>query len=634
MFDPTVDHATYGVVGLSTPHDAGLTAVAAADASAPVRIRLHAQLPEGGAISSITLVAAPTFASALSFGRFAQVSAAVTEVARTEPMADYVTSMRASAPGEAFAAIERRANLVAAPATGEDAFSVIPLDSPLILTSSDALTPFSADMPLTVAPARTPTAASRRTYVWQTLSASFVVEVDWSNANNFWIVSPVQMGGDYNWAYPIAVLADAPGVEYTVGTSSDHAGVHIRSDLSSWLADLMSGTTYNEPWPEDGYADGYLAAYRYIVGRLPGQTPPKKGTIKEPEEIQVISYPSDATFSAGEFADVKDHLLLEIGHFVTADQWFGPNGIINAINTQISVLSAGDLTTAAAMMSIPPPTEVTMSLDDIFGLITTWVAEIPLLGSVMAAVIETGWTVAKNVIPVAAKQPIQATVASIADQLNNNLIYLVRSAQIQLATVASDWGRLSEFSSGVATGRISVGAFYGSGNPGSGSDSAPAAPSQRSADAGPPPLPPDYLTAAKNAWLTYCFQQLFTTQHKVHSQLSFADQAPANPWNPAAGTYQFTWSLPCSYRDSKNNVHANGYLVYDCSTDAPQQVLQQLFAPGSALNVNPMEFFGGFNGWPQVTPHYAGGYQNISNNIPFPPLSDRLGLDAWGQINR
>jgi hypothetical protein len=116
VFDPTVDHATYGVVGLSTPHDAGLTAVAAGDASAPVRIRLHAQLAEGGAISSITLVAASTFASALAFGRSAQVSAAVSEVARTEPMADYVTSMRASAAGEAFAATDRRANLVAAPA--------------------------------------------------------------------------------------------------------------------------------------------------------------------------------------------------------------------------------------------------------------------------------------------------------------------------------------------------------------------------------------------------------------------------------------------------------------------------------------------------------------------------------------
>lgn len=627
VFDPAVAEATHGVVGLRTPHDA-VAPAASSDTSLPVQVRLHAELPEGGDISSITLVRAPTAAAALSFGRSA-VNAAVTETAHIQPMADYITAMRRPAPADGVLAAVTAAAAEAASAGPADSYTVVPLDSPLILVSSNEVTPFGATMPVSVAPRQAVVAVSGRTYVWQRLPGYFEVMVDWSNANNLWIHSPSALSGEgYNWSYPIAVLPDTPGIEYAVGTSSDHRGVQVRSDLAAWLHDLMTGTTYDAPWPEDGYTGGHLAAYRYIVGKLPGQTPPKKGTIKEPEEIQVIAYPPGAAFSAGEFDDVKNHLLVEIGHFATADQWFGPNGIINAVNTQISVLSAGDLTVAASMMSIPPSAPVTMSLDDIFGLISTWVAEIPVVGSVLGAVIDTGWTVAKAVIPAEAHQPIQATVARIADQLNEYLIKMVNSAQLQLSWLYADWGRLSEFSSGVATGRISVGAFYATG---SGPGAGPEAAALRSADSGPPPLPPDYLHAAKNAWLTYAYQQLFATQHSVASQLSLTDQVPDNPWNPAAGTYHYTWSLPCAYTDSKGNAHADGYLVYDCSTDAPQQVLEQLFASDAPLHVNPIEFFGGFNGWPKVVPHYAGGYQNISNTVPYPPIT-RLGLDSWRHV--
>jgi hypothetical protein len=370
----------------------------------------------------------------------------------------------------------------------------------------------------------------------------------------------------------------------------------------------MTTPTFDAPWPEDAYAGGQLAAYTFIVSQLPGGTPPKKGTIKESQEIEVISYPGGSAFTSDDFDQVKKHLLLEVGHFTTADQWFGPNGIINAINTQVSVLSAGDLTVAANLMSIPPTDDMTMSLDEIFGLIAAWVAEIPEIGGVIAAVIDTGYAVAKAVIPQEARQPIQATVAAIADQLNEYLIYLVRSAALQHARVSSDWGRLSEFSTGVATGRISAGAFYGAGGPGDAAVRAMAA----ATAAGPAPRSAD-------------------SAHSVSCTMSLTDQLPANPWDPQNGNYHYTWSLPCAYTDSKGNAHIHGYLVYDCSTDAPQQVMQQLFGPGSALNINPIEFFAGFNGWPQVDPHYRPGYQGITWNVPWPPIT-RLGLDPWGAL--
>jgi hypothetical protein len=127
------------------------------------------------------------------------------------------------------------------------------------------------------------------------------------------------------------------------------------------------------------------------------------------------------------------------------------------------------------------------------------------------------------------------------------------------------------------------------------------------------------------------YQQLFATQHAVQCHISFTDQPPANPWNPAVLSYEYTWSLPAVWVDTKGNAHPYGYLVYDCSTDAPVEVMAQLFAPGAALDVNPVEFFLGFNGWPKVDPHYAPGYQNINENVPWPPMT-RLGDDAWGAL--
>lgn len=636
-FDAAAPAATLAVFGVRTPHDdQSASGPSAPQGAGALSVRLHAELPEGAEVSSLTLVDAPTFGAAHSFGR-SEVGSAVTETARIQPMGDYIADMRALASNvsrpPAPTAKASDAVLVAA-AEPSGTYTVTPLDSALILLSSNDPTPFGATMPLSVAQRGSAITLSGRSYAWQKLTGRLDIVVDWSNANNLWIHSAALLDGDINWASPIAVIPGAPGLAYTVGTRSDNRGVHVTTDLGTWLHDLMTTATYDAPWPEDSYTAGRLAAYQFILSKLPGQTPPHRGTVKEPEEIAVLTYPGGTAFTEGEFDDVKSHLLVEIGHFVTVDQWFGPNGIINAINSQVSILSAGDLTEAAAMMSIPPPTPVTMSLDSIMGIISSFISAIPEVGSVFSAVVTTAYDVVQAVLPREAKQPIQATVGAIADQLNEYLIRLVQSAALQHQTLSTNWGRLSEFSSGVATGRISAEAFYGAGGPGAlpgGSTGAESTASSRSAESGPPPLPPDYLHAAKNAWLTYTYQQLFATQHSVTCQLSLTDQPPTNPWDPSTGTFHYTWSLPCAYTDSKGNTHGNGYLVFDCATDAPGQVMAQLFAPGSALAVNPVEFFAGFNGWPQVAGHYGQTYQGISDTIPWPPIQ-RLGLDSWGAL--
>lgn len=168
--DPAVPTATFAVLGIRTPHDDASRRDPSPDPSGGVKVRLDAQLPSGGDVSSITLVEAPTFVAAQSFGRSA-VGSAVTETAQVQPLADYVHTV--AAPAVAHDASERAAvpmaTFAAAAATADPAalYTVTPLDTPLLGTVSDDLLPFSSGMALFVTPAGVSAAVRGRTYWWR-----------------------------------------------------------------------------------------------------------------------------------------------------------------------------------------------------------------------------------------------------------------------------------------------------------------------------------------------------------------------------------------------------------------------------------------------------------------------------------
>lgn len=637
IFDREAPDATHAIFTDATSHDAE-SSQAAPVSSAGVRVRMHARLPVGAPLASVSLVCTPDDAAASEFAQ-RQVGPLVTETVRVQPVATYVDAVRAmtsrdlsailSDPASTAPPIEGTGATVAGVPQGPDTYTVTSLSGPLILLGSGDWTPFGASMALTVLPEQTPTALSGRQYLWVQLKSAFEVIVNWSNANNFWWVNQGYIGGDLNWAYPIAVLPGTPGLDYTIDVGRENI-VEVESELSDWLNGLMLSVRYEADWPEDSYTGGLLAAYDYILDQLPGRTPPKNGTITEPEEIEVIPFPRHASFTSAEFTQVKNQLLLEIGHFATAAEWFGPNGIINVINTQVSVLSTNDLIIAAEAMSLPPQAPMTWSLDEIMNVISSVVGVIPEIGSYLSAVVTVGYDVAKSVMPQQANEPIEAAVSEIGQQLNDYLISMVQSSALQHEILMSNWGRLKEFSDGAATGKkISVQQFYGTGGPGSGTGASPV--SAGSADSGPLAPPPQYLGAIANGWLTFIYQQLFATQHPVSCTISFSDEPIANPFYPAVGSFHYVWTLPCVWIDTDGNWHPYGNLVFDCTTDAPTAVMIELFAPSSPLQVNPVEFFLGINGWPQVIPHYRPGYESISTTIPWPPIV-RLGLDSWGAL--
>lgn len=603
-----------------------------------VVVRGQFDLPAAGpAYQRISFVDAPSQHLARVFG-LRDAPGSYVKVSRVLPLRDYVEGLPRSggATGPAHSGRPARpepfaaAPPAAAPADTPGGFAIYNEGTTAVLfAQTPATDPFTAAVfngraaasPGTAVPVGAPV------YLWGDGPGDFSCVVDWWYDNG---IGPNTVGADpqvidtraqsqMRWAYPARVIPDLSGTSPSTVAGFDLAsasGFHPRTQLSLWLQDLLTTSRYDLPWPEDGYTGGPLNAYRYILSCIPGGTPPNHGTIAEPAVIQGIAYPTGAAFTATDFDAVKAHLLLEIDHFVTAERWFGIGGIVSTINTLIGQVSTNDLISAAALMSIPPDSSDTVSilLDTIFGVLVAVIAAIPEVGAVIAAVVSVAWSTAQLIMaPQRTDQPITVAVAGMADILNHYLENVVQATAAQRDTLFGNWGRLSEFSNGVITGIISEDQFYPDAEPGAGTGAAPSGP------------PTGLLAAAADAWLLVIYQHLFAVSHTASATLGFAATAAANPWNPDAGQYGFTWSLPCTYYGSKGD-ETFGWAVIGCSTDAPMEVLQVLFGQNSRLHVNPIEFFAGLNGWPTVVPVYNRGKLSDLPDEPVPSPIVQIGF--------
>lgn len=611
--------AKYAVFALNTP--IGKKTESTINAENYSEIELWLEFSNNTQLHDVLLLNTPTFATAHYLGA-ELVPGAVTETQYCESLHDLFN--RKTEPS-----IE---NLV--PALPEDLESVENSDALISEGGFNAVyaimgsgMPFDASMKMNFMPKDHLTKVSGPAMIWpypgHVKGASFSFSVNWSWVNNFW-----PPNYDYttaaNWGVPSGVIPSGNNgivYEFNIRDGVPISG-SVRSPMSIWLNDLMLTDKYKQSWPEDSYTGGKLNAYNFILSKLPGQTPPKKGTLKQTGPIIVIDYPDGANFTKQEFKEVKDHLILEVGYFVTADNWFGINGIMDAINRGVAVLSANDLTEAANYMQIPvKTTSLEMILDNIFRLIFGLLSAIPIIGSALSAYCQISWFVVKESLQKGVtSRPIQAVIAEIADRLNDYLITLETSAEVQRLKLYNDWGKLEEFSQGVVTGIISEKMFLGDAQLSDDIESRGATKK----------LQERVQASVADAWLLYCYQQLFTVAHQVAVTVSFSQNIPNNPWAPDKNNYHYTWYVPCIYPDSKSKEQP-GYMVLDCQTDAPAVVMQQFFGISSRLGIVPIEFFAGLSGWLTGLPTYYAGYQNLTGHAPPVPVK-QIGLKSWGDV--
>ncbi|GGX67293.1 hypothetical protein GCM10011309_16200 [Litorimonas cladophorae] len=446
----------------------------------------------------------------------------------------------------------------------------------------------------------------------------------WSNSYyGSYVVKP--------WVLPRGIIpASDNDTTYVVEARENHAYVDgdqytfsVQNKLSIWLNDLMATPKYDAVWPEDSYSGGSKLAYDYIVSFLPGKTEPKTGSNLDSGLISAVEYSPDLGFTEAEFLVVRSHLVREVTYFAKADKWFGIDGIMDAVNRSVAILSANDLTEAAELMSIPiETTDIISILEDIFGAIISIVAIIPGAGPVLAASLTVAWTVVKDTVPgMPVNAPINATVAEMAGELNKYLIKMQKAAEIQKLRLFANFGRLEAFSDGVVEGIISEDKFF------SGLANADGSDKGRIHDVGV-----QVGDAAANAWLVYCYKRLFGVAHTVTSVLSFSDKRPVNPWDPAKGQYRYTWSMPCEYIDVCDLTVHTGFAIVDGTTSAPPIIMQKLFGADSPLTVFPIAFFAGFNGWQTLGPAWDTNWAAFPGTKMRKIPINRIGMPQWNAL--
>lgn len=390
--------------------------------------------------------------------------------------------------------------------------------------------------------------------------------------------------------YPVPALSFVYQQGGHTNFDIDNPGsTHQVSDLATLLSDLAQSPKYDAPWLEDSYSGEHKDAYDYILRQL--RSAPKLGSVSG-DLVLVIDYPAGKNFSEAVFLDVRKHLVEECVYFADLQLWYGSNGIFAQINAQIAISFQAALTSAQALMSIQPEQTILMEvLDTVFSDIAAIVGAIPVYGNAIAAVINVGWSIAKIVVdasnPNQSDTPLVVTVAQLSDTMLKYLAQQTDSVSTQHHVIGANWGRLKQFGIAKESGQLSEEKF----DVNVGSD--------RSVG-----LSPGYIQAAGDAWSIIIYKAMFAAIHRAKAMISFSDTYKVpNPWNPATGNYNYRYVIYCTYDNGTKDPRHQGYCVMDCTTDAPRLVLQKLFGPGpGALNIDPVDFFAGYSGWPAIVP--------------------------------
>lgn len=549
--------------------------------SAKVSVRAKIELPSGGPCSCVWFVHAPSSGVAYKYGVLQRKNALVlSKTANTA--ADYLakgTQQSNFLSNESVAVTKNKLPGMVMDDSGSDTEGIILNQGTqeVYWESNSLTTDFYYLFPLLGLSPSESYYAYGEIYFWQSTGGSrtvgqYINSKKLTLAFNFPTTYPIPSA-----SHPVMI-----GEEYGINLAANPVFNKIDS-FSTWLNTITNTTTYNLPWPEDSYEGDDQDAYNYILSQIAGGGIPKDGNIA-PSIISNIYYPSHATYSPDTFNSVKEHLADECTYFTYVDYWFGTNGVLSVINLQISQLASNNITKAANLMDMSDSDTMSTCLNAIIGDISSIVSAIPGVGAAISAVINISYSTALLIEgSQVGTATIQGEIANMETLLNSSLESLADGLASIQNTIRSDWGKLSNLAAQQQSGLISNEIFqYSQGSNG-------------------PTLPSSYLNAAANGWMVTTFKSLFAAKYTATCTLHEEDwgSEPSNPWSPSDKEYDFTYWLPGSYLDSNNDTKSC-YVAFECSTGAPDEVMDTLFGASGGINLDPFQFFMGFNGWPSV----------------------------------
>ena len=465
---------------------------------------------------------------------------------------------------------------------------------------------------LPIAPGQSVTCVNKA-YVWKTLEEDFIFYQADDDAGFEWTFKKTV------WSLPYISTPDMSGCDE--GTvlgfgKPDQIGFRAITPLSDWLDKLFLSKEFDLVWPEDTWEGEDKLAYEYWLTLLPG--PPKNGLIPSAKISQIYESPGyvdNPNFKKDAFDRVFQHLSNECIYFERAFLWFGINGIANAINTQISSITSLDLTNAASIMEISEDDNVSMSLEVIMTDFSIAASEIPGIGLAIAVLINTGWSMAKLSDNKPSGNPINSTIAKMADVLVSHLQCVLDSSALQLDALNSNWGKLQAFGEGTMNGTITSKMF--------GMETTPTYTALSGDKKNKPKVADGYIKAASRAWSKIIFKAINSNVCNENGfyeckMIYYPDPCPANSWDPSKDIYQYTFFVKCTAvvpDEGGASKIVTGWLGLTYDYPVPIAMMKKFFGTeDDSLKIDPIEFFLEFNGWKL-------GYR--SKTSPFYTSSDK-----------
>lgn len=392
-----------------------------------------------------------------------------------------------------------------------------------------------------------------------------------------------------NYCPPIARVVGVDGAVVDVDLENG-VSVSVETEIAAFLNALLYSKTHDAAWPEDSYAGGEKAAYDWFKTTLGGA--PKEGTVV-PGLINAQHYPSGQGFTEADFDTVQTHLATEASYFVYAQQWFGSNGVLTALNTQSVIAAQGALTSVSELVQVKQSDQVELILDTVFKDIIAVVGIIPVVGGAISAVLSISLNSVEEGLSKTSPS-INAAVSELAQQIVETLQSLTDATAGQLTTIGGNWGKLETFAKAVIAKKISTEQLGVEMPDPDGPPKTPVTPGQ------------DFIEATEKAWELSFYKVLYPIRFtptvwdqdfQLHSSSTYTQG-----WEPENGQYTFYFALPAvkSWTDGNNY---SGFLVFTCKPNAPSPVMDRLFR-ADQLGVNPISFFLGLDGWASGNPRY------------------------------
>ena len=413
----------------------------------------------------------------------------------------------------------------------------------------------------------------------------------------------------YRYSYPIpsgppdGSFLGVPGAVDDMGLTFDKNGTpnytfKRQSKLGTFLHDLIYTNKYDADWPEDHYTDpGLVAAYDYIVSHLPGQAPPKNGTVNSGDLGRVICPDNPTGFTKDQFNTVWSHLSGELGAFEKLQSWFDTNGHLESWATTTNQIASESLTVVINMLGTQSRggDEAEIIFKTIFEDLLYFVGLIPQVGEALEAVTHTIYSAleaANEINKTNNSNAVKAEIAHLAEKIMSDMMRTDAAIHTQFKIIGANYGKLQALNNAVASGFLTTDMFYGE-------SSAAEAATQTYTDA--------CMMALHNAWEVSFYKALVPLMQPNITGLQFSStDGGANGWDPDNKAYTYRFSLPATYRTSRGDE--KGYVIISFMPGGSASYHQRLFA-SNQFAIDPVACFFGRNGWAESPLHYQDGMQ-------------------------